>query len=145
MTLLGFTRLMENIAGNQPAVNTIVRDNVLKLNGNPSVKYGAFAWVQGQHSENLATGLRTLRFSVFYVDRLLLDKSNTTEVQSVGLDVLGNIIRTLAESCDIDDWTIDTFTQRFTDECAGAYATFSALVPATPCAEEYEPSNTPTI
>lgn len=132
MTLLEFIKVMEGVAANQPAVNMIVRDSVLRVNDNPSDRYGAFVWTQGQHSDGMGNDFRTFRFSLFYVDRLLFDQSNRTEIQSTGIEVLGNIIRTLAEDFDIaGDWSIDTFTQRFTDECAGAWATVSFLVPVS--------------
>lgn len=146
MTLLHITRLIEGIASRQPSVNMVVRDSVLKLNDTPANKYGAFVWTQGQHGESIDTDMRTFRFTFFYVDRLTFDKGNQTEVQSVGIDTLGNIIRALAEECDITSWTIDTFTQRFKDECAGAYATLEMRVPiGTACAEDYEPVDIYTI
>lgn len=129
MTLLEFIKILEGVASRQPAVKMIVQDSVFRLNDNPSDKYGAFVWTQGQHSEGLDSDFRTLRFSLFYVDRLLNDKSNQAEVQSTGVEVLSNVIRTLADEFGVNEWSIDTFTQRFTDECAGAWATVSFLVP----------------
>lgn len=134
MTLLEFIKVIEGVAASQPAVNMIVRDSVLRVNDNPNDRYGAFVWTQGQHSETLDNDFRTFRFSLFYVDRLLHDNSNRTEIQSTGVEVLSNIIRVLAEDFDVREWNIDTFTQRFTDECAGAWATVSFLVPLNaPC------------
>ena len=137
MTLLQFIRVLEGVVANQPAVNMIVRDSVLRVNDNPADRYGAFVWTQGQHSEGLSNDFRAFRFSLFYVDRLLQDQSNRTEIQSTGVEVLGNVIRTLGEDFDIvGEWSIETFTQRFTDECAGAWATVSFLVPVnTACPE----------
>lgn len=129
MTLLEFIKILEGVASRQPAVKMIVRDSVLRLNDNPSDKYGAFVWTQGQHTEGLDSDFRTLRFSLFYVDRLLNDKSNQAEIQSTGIEVLSNTIRTLANEFEVNTWSIDTFTQRFTDECAGAWATVAFLVP----------------
>lgn len=139
MTLLEFIKIMEGVASHQPAVKMIVQDSVLRLNDNPSDKYGAFVWTQGQHTEGLDSDFRTLRFSLFYVDRLLNDKSNQAEIQSTGIEVLSNIIRTLADTFSVNDWSIDTFTQRFTDECAGAWATVAFLVPINgTCPAEFE-------
>lgn len=139
MTILEFIRIAEGIAAEQPAVNMIVRDSVLRVNDNPNDRYGAFVWTQGQHSESTETDFRTLRFSFFYVDRLLHDESNRTECQSTGVEVLGNIIRTLAEEFEVSgEWSIDTFTQRFTDMCAGAWASVAFRVPVgTPCPEYF--------
>lgn len=129
MTLLEFIKVLEGVAAKEPAVNMIVRDSVLRVNDNPSDRYGAFVWTQGQHSEGLESDYRTLRFSLFYVDRLLHDHSNRAEIQSTGIEVLSSVIRTLADEFEVSEWSIDTFTQRFTDECAGAWATVAFLVP----------------
>jgi len=140
MTLLEFIRVIEGVAADQPAVNMIVRDSVLRCNDHPNDRYGAFVWTQGQHSESADSDFRTFRFSLFYVDRLTADKSNQAECQSVGVEVLGNIIRTIAEEFDTaGSWSIDTFTQRFTDECAGAWASVGFLVPiGSPCPAAFE-------
>ena len=130
MTLLEFIKILEGVASAQPAVNMVVQDSVLRLNDNPADRYGAFVWTQGQHSEGMGNDYRIFRFSLFYVDRLLHDRSNQTEIQSVGVEVLSNVIRTISEEFEVvTDWSIDTFTQRFTDECAGAWATVAFLVP----------------
>ena len=63
------------------------------------------------------------------------------EVQSVGVSTLSNIIRRLADELEIDalDWTIDTFTHRFTDNCAGAYASVDIPVGVDyACGVEYD-------
>lgn len=145
MTLLETIQLIERIAQAQPCVNEVVRDSVLRLNETPANRYGAFVWTQGQHSASLATDVQTFRFTFFYVDRVTETRDNVPAVQSVGVDCLGNIIRTLAEALEVDtlDWTIDTFTQRFTDDCAGAYATISLPVAVSyACPEGYESNST---
>lgn len=126
MTLLEVIRTIEGVAAAQPSVNTLVRDNVFLLDENPAVRYGAFAWVQQQHGENLENDFRTYRFTFFYVDRLTESRANAVECQSVGFDTLGNILRELAETFDVDEWSIDTFAdykrENFADMTAGAYA-----------------------
>lgn len=137
MTLLETIKAIEIVAGKQPSVNSIVRDNVFLLNEHPDVKYGVFAWTQGQHSESMDSDWRTYRFTMFYVDRLTQDKSNSVECQSVGMDTLGNILRELAEQFDIQEWSIDPFTQRFADECAGCYATITLRSLRGGCFEDF--------
>lgn len=129
MTLLQLINQIEDYASQCPTINTIVRENVFDLNKVPDTKYGAFVWTQGQHSGTTTNDIQQFRFSFFYVDRLTFDKSNQQEIQSVGIETLKNIVRLLAEDLDINSWTIDTFTQRFTDECAGAYLTLTIGVP----------------
>ena len=137
MTLLNVIRRIEAVAGNQPAVGSIVRDNIFLLNERPDVRYGSFAWVQGQHSETMENDMRTYRFTFFYIDRLLQGGSNALEVQSVGMDTLGNIMRTLAEDFDVTEWSVDPFTQRFADECAGAYCSVTLRALRGGCFEEF--------
>lgn len=138
MRLIELTHFLEACAMQQPAVNMIVRDDVRKLNDNPADRYAAFVWTQGQHSGSLDNDFRTYRFTLFYVDRLLHDKSNTTEVQSVAMDVLENIVRMVADVLEVESWTYDTFTQRFTDECAGAYVSINISAPgAFVCPTDY--------
>lgn len=138
MTLIEFIRVLEGVAAEQPSVNMIVRDNVLRVNDNPNDRYGAFVWTQGQHTDSAVTDSRLLRFTLFYVDRLTADEGNRAEVQSVGMDTLGNIIRTLADEFDVAEWSVDTFAQRFTDQCAGAFATVAFRVPVgMTCPVEY--------
>jgi len=145
MTLLDFINTMEKVASEQPSVNMIVRDSVYKLNEAPVCKYGAFCWTQQAHKAN--EDYYTLSFWLFYVDRLTADKGNQTEVQSVGCETLSNIIRTLAQEFDCKEWQLNTFpAERFKDDCSGAYATASFVVPVTqPCPEIYEGKDILTI
>lgn len=136
MTLKEIIRAIELVAAKQPAVSTIVRDNIFKLNERADVKYGVFAWTQGQHGESVTSDVQIFRFTFFYVDRLVFNGRNGIECQSVGIDTLGNIIRELAEDFSIGEWTVETFTQRFADSCAGAYTTITLRsVRGTSCPE----------
>ena len=130
MTLLDTIRVVEGAAAAQPTVNMIVRADSFKLNGRNDAKYGAFAWVQGQHSAALEGGWRNYVFSLFYIDRLTEDRGNETEVQSVGIDTLTNILRTV-ESAGIyieGTPTFQPFTQKYLDECAGVYCNVTLQV-----------------
>jgi hypothetical protein len=108
------------------------------------MKYGVFAWTQGQHSGSL-DGLTTYNFTLFYVDRLKDDKSNQIEVQSVGCDTINNILQLLYSTYGIEagNYTLQTFNQRFTDECAGVFCNVSFVVPMSHiCEETYEAYST---
>lgn len=122
MTLLEVVRLVETIARSQPSVKTIVENDVFKLNEHPEAKYGVFAYVQDQHSASATSDWVSFRFSFFYVDRLLYDKSNQIEIQSVGVETLNNILRRLYDQGVVSgNYTLQPFNQRFSDECAGVY------------------------
>lgn len=122
----------------QPSINMIVRNDVFRINSSPSLKYGIFAWVQGQHSGSIA-GMTSYAFSFFYVDRLKDDLSNQVEVQSVGCETIGNILRVLEEyDIEVGNYTMQTFNQRFTDECAGVFCNVTLSVPqVSACPETY--------
>lgn len=138
MTLCETIQLLEDIAAAQPAVNCIVQADAFKLNERPDLRYGIFAWVQGTHVESAANDIRQFAFNLFYIDRLTASKDNRLEVQSVGVEVLGNIIRTVADELGVSDWQLHPFEQRFKDECAGVWASVTLQVPVSfPCAETW--------
>lgn len=142
MTLQQLISIIEGIAMQQPSVRMIVQHDVFRLNSAPALRYGVFAWLQNQHSVQLR-GMRSFSFTFFYVDRVTADKSNVTEVQSVGCETIGNILRTLDDmDIDVQSYTLQPFTQRFTDECAGVFCnvTLSAL-PGTICDEGFADFN----
>ena len=138
MTLAQLIRLFEGIAKEQPSINMIVQQDVFRINSAPSLKYGVFAWTQGQHSGSI-NGMQAYSFSLFYVDRLLEDQSNQIEIQSVGCETISNILRMLDENdVEVSNYTIQTFNQRFTDECAGVFCNVSLSVQATSmCSEDF--------
>ena len=136
MTLVETIQVIERIAAQQPSVNMIVRNDVFRLNTIPDAKYGVFVWTQREHT--IQEDLCNYSFVFFYVDRLTEDRGNELEVQSVGIQTLDNIIRTLNEMGVWSEgtWTAQTFNQRFLDECAGVWATVRLQVPqGWTCAE----------
>ena len=142
MTLAQLIRLFEGIAKEQPSINMIVQQDVFRINSAPSLKYGVFAWTQGQHSGSI-NGMSSYSFSLFYVDRLKEDLSNQIEIQSVGCETIGNILRLLDEhDVEIGNYTVQTFNQRFTDECAGVFCNVTlSVLPTIGCAESYNDYN----
>lgn len=143
MTLIQLINLLEGIAKEQPSINMIVQQDVFRINSAPSLKYGVFAWTQGLHSGSI-NGMVSYSFSLFYVDRLKEDQSNQIEIQSVGCETIGNILRTLEEyDVEVGNYTLQTFNQRFTDECAGVFANVTLSVLSTMCCPEiYQSSGT---
>jgi hypothetical protein len=140
MNLLQVIRAIERVAAEQPTIGTIVRNDIFRLNAAPSVRYGAFAWLQGDHRTNPQSGLMQFSFTFFYADRLTEDAGNEVEVQSVGIEVLQNVLRTIQEEgVDVDQPTFQPFNQRFADECAGVYTTVGLTVPvAWSCADNFD-------
>lgn len=139
MTLLEVIRTIERAAAMQPAVAMIVENDVFRLNSYADARYGVFAWTQGRHRGN-ADSPEWLRYSFtfFYVDRLRNDIANQVEVQSVGMDVLQNVLRILRDAgVEPESYEFQTFNQRFSDECAGVFCSAVLLVDAgSECAED---------
>ena len=144
MTLKEAIKVIEEVASRQPSVNMIVENDVFRLNANADARYGVFAWLQGQHSTSIDSNTLSLQFTFFYVDRLTEDKSNQLEIQSVGIQTLDNILRKLD---DLGMWvsnnyTFQTFNQRFLDECAGVFCNVTISVPvASKCPEIFADYN----
>lgn len=138
MTLSQLIGVFEGVAKQQPSINMIVQNDVYRINSAPDLKYGVFAWTQGQHSGSI-NGMTTFSFTFFYVDRLTEDQSNQIEIQSVGCETIGNILRKLDElDIEVGTYTMQTFNQQFTDECAGVFCNVTLSVQTTSmCAEDY--------
>lgn len=141
MTLLEFCKMMKAVAETQPAINQTVENDVYLLNSLKDVEYSVFAYQQRQHREE--TDFWIFSFQLFYIDRLTQDGGNELETQSIGLEILSNIILTILEIGDGDIELYDTpiyqpFTQKFKDECAGDYVTVTFRVAkCSICPEEY--------
>lgn len=144
MTLSDTISAIEHVAYKQPAVNMIVRNDIFRLNAAKAPRYGAFGWLQREHSASIDSSFLQFSFTFFYVDRLTPSRGNETEVQSVGVETLDNIIRTLDEMGVIPSnvWTFTTFNQRFADECAGVFTNVTFMVPVDSlCAESWPDFN----
>ena len=130
MTLSDVIKIMEARASLYPDVNMIVRNDVFRINKAPDRKYGIFAWTQQEHSTSMENDLMSYRFWLFYVDRLMENRRNEIEIQSVGIKTLDSLIRDVAQFDIIaDGWSFNTFNQRFVDECAGVWCNVAFNVP----------------
>lgn len=141
MNLYQTIRTIETVAAAQPDVRTIVREDVFRLNAYKDTQYGVFAWLQGEHRTDIDRGLIQYAFTFFYVDRLTDGARNELEVQSVGVETLDNILRTLADLGVIaaGEYGFRTFNERFADACAGVFVNVRLEVPKdTLCADDYE-------
>lgn len=125
MKLINILNILRGIAGGEPNVNTVIVDDVYKLNEMQNIEYAAVVINQQNHTINNSSEENLFNINIFYVDRQTSDQSNINDVQSHAIQVLENIIRQ-AESQNIipnDNYNITTFEERFDSLCAGAYAT----------------------
>jgi hypothetical protein len=114
------------------------------MNNKRDIRYGVFAWLQQPHTTAVRDSLRTFSFTLFYVDRLTDSRSNEIDVQSVAVETLENIVKTLVDSeynIEATTLNITNFNERFADECAGAFCTISFTVPkGSVCGELFDSS-----
>lgn len=130
---------IKDIALKQPNVRTFIEGNIYEGLNASNVEYGVIVVTQGRHTSN--EYFHNFNFSIFYVDRLTSDmEKNRLEIQSIGIEVLSNIAKLIADELDMElnNLTFDVFTQRFKDECAGVYLTITFEVEKDLiCGEDY--------
>lgn len=122
MTLYKIVNDILDIAKRQPNINYANSGDVYALNSMSNVEYGVFYVTQSNHS--ISEDTVTYNLTLYYIDRVLNDKSNTLQVQSQGMLVLNNIINQYNQIADVEiDYNINftTFTHRFVDDCAGVF------------------------
>lgn len=123
MTLKNVVDIIKYVSMLQPNIRQFAEGSVYDINKNPSNKYCNIVLTQREHTETEQTYI--FNFIIFYVDRLVDNMdSNRLQVQSAGISALSNIFRTLEQEYDFEflNKTYTTYTERFLDECAGAYA-----------------------
>lgn len=140
MTLYNIVSILKAVAASQPNIRTTTDGSVYDvLNTNPAIQYDVFHISQTNHREN--ENYDYYGFNLFYISRLEDSlENNRLQIQSIGKEVLSNIIRTLCENFAIDYPTITyfPFTQRFNDLCAGVYCSLQLDVPKELwCADDY--------
>lgn len=125
--------LIKRIAEWQPNVNSVTEGSIYEaLNTTGEVDYANIHITQSKHIENENKQEITYNFILFYTDRLMADKSNKITIQSTGISVLKNILRTIEERDEdiyISATDFQTFTEQFSDVCAGVYSNVSITVP----------------
>lgn len=142
MTLFDVVKAIEAVAAAQPAVKTIVKHDIFRLNAMPDAKYGVFAWLVRSATGNPYDGRRDYSLTLFYADRLAdttaedYDNDYLLRVQSFALEVLDNIVKGLEQHGIIaDDYTFTPFRERFADVCGGGFVTITLHASDTGCAD----------
>lgn len=140
MTLYNIVSILKAVAASQPNIRTTTDGSVYDvLNTNPAIQYDVFHISQTNHQEDFETDYYGLQ--LFYISRLEDSlEDNRLQIQSIGKEILGNVIRTFCENFAIDYPTITyiPFTQRFNDLTAGVYCNVRLEVPKDlVCADDY--------
>ena len=125
MTLKEIITKIKKVAKKQRNIGYVGEGDIYTLNSLPNIDYSVIFITQSNHS--ITTDLCEYNINLFYVDRLFGDDANRLDIQSHGITIINNIINELsATDIDVDvEYPISftTFTQRFTDDCAGVFAT----------------------
>ena len=140
MTLYQIISTLKQIALTQPNVKSATDGSVYDvMNANPSVKYNVVHFSQTTHQSDEEFDYYGL--NIFYISRLEDSlEDNRLQIQSIGKEILDNIIRTFCENWNIEFPTITyyPFTQKFADLCAGAYCNVRIEVPKELiCADDF--------
>jgi hypothetical protein len=141
MTLYELIYAIKNIALKQPNVRTFGAGNIYDiLNANPSVEYDAVILTRGTHAQD--DKFNYFNFNLVYVSRLVDNlENNRLQAQSIGVEVITNIVQYLIDVYDLEingNITFNTFTEKFADECAGCYGKITFVVEKeTYCGEVY--------
>ena len=133
MTLREIYTAIEDIAAQVPDVRTIVENDITRLNERREAEYGVFGITQNSHTSS--QGWVTFSLNLFFIDRLVNGQDNEVQVQSHAIDVLRAVVMRLREeSLPIGESVqYTTFTERFQDLCAGAWAVVSVQTPESDC------------
>lgn len=138
MTLNEIIDIIKKIGLSQPNVNSSSEGSIYEvLNADLSIDYANFHITQNKHTAN--NQFITYNLIFFYTDRLMEGNTNKLSIQSIGIEVLSNILRTLQayyEDIEISSTDFQPFTERFSDNCAGVYSNVSIEIPIEYTCEE---------
>ena len=139
MTLFEIIECIKDIAYGQTNIGQVVEGDVYNImNSKGDVKYASIVLTQGQHSQDEVYD--NYQFTIFYIDRLVDNlETNRLQIQSIGKEIIANIIHILETVYDIEFDTIQfqPFTQKFLDECAGMYTTITLKTPKEVICDTY--------
>lgn len=143
ITLAKLIDVITSIASGERNINTIILQDIYELDGLPNTKYSVFGLTQNVHEED--EQFIYFNFYLYYINRVTNDDaSNEYLNQSIGIQVLRNIIRKTCEFLDVevpDNIRFTPFIQKFADVCSGVYADVTFAVPIDLCIEDYGESD----
>jgi len=138
MTLYDIISATEGKIARQPNVRSLIRADIYKLDNIPNCLYSAMGWTMGTHRIDSRNGIATYSINLYYIDRNIAEANNEHMIVSYGIQVIGNIIQSLAnDGIYFDSYDVQPFIQSFHDDCAGVYATLSIDAPIDGCYQDY--------
>jgi hypothetical protein len=119
--LFEFKKLLENVSLKHPFVNTVLF-NRYKINTSDCVKYPVVTYLF--NSVQVGEDITTYNLSIIYADRLTSCRDNSTEIQSLGITVISELVNFLYNKLlgTTNTMTFNLFKDQYADECAGVIA-----------------------
>jgi hypothetical protein len=127
MNLLQLTNKIKESADLHPLVNQVADGSIYEALNTGDVRYP----ISVVFSQSVVKEVRTIRYKyvLYFVDRLVGD--NALEIQTTAISVIQQIINTLGNNVEnisiVDGYSIQPFTEKFADECAGAFVQFDIV------------------
>lgn len=107
--------------------------NVYEIN-NGEIRDYALIYFSPTGNHIVTENITTYSVTIYYIDRLVDDLTNDTQIFSTGIEVLKQIIRGIGDMDGVlgisNSYSITNFTEtlKMADKCAGAYATLEITV-----------------
>ncbi len=112
------------------SVHSFYEGDVYVVNEDDNILYPAVILTPAAHQ--VQPFVNVYNFNLFYVDRLTAERDNKIAVQSTAISTLKEIMNRLYDRFDEaemeESYPVTVFTERFTDECAGAFATVQITI-----------------
>ena len=127
MNLLQLTNKIKEAADLHPLVNQVADGSIYEALNTGDVRYP----ISVVFSQSVVKEVRTIRYKyvLYFVDRLVGD--NALEIQTTAISVIQQIINTIGNNVEnisiATGYSIQPFTEKFADECAGAFVQFDIV------------------
>lgn len=134
MTLEGLLIGIGQIGINDRLVNFAGAGGSLYEINDLNIRDYPILYISPTGTHTVEENITTYSLTIFYIDRLSEDSSNSVNVHSTGVEVLKNIINKIIGIAGVvsveDIYTINLFTEteRMKDRCNGAYAQITVTV-----------------
>lgn len=139
MKLYNLVKLIKIICLNQPNVNSFFEGDVYEISHRQDVEFSTMVLTHQTHNINNGEGFEVFGMNLFYVDRLTSDNDNRLDVQSHAIQVLNSVVNQIEEQgLIIDNYQVNEFTERFNEECAGAFVSLQIRTDLNDCDFEFK-------
>ena len=126
MNYYNLLRTLKSLSNTHSLVNDYAEGDVYEYMNSGMHKYPCvFMTMNNITSDSASTNYN---FTMFYIDRLISDGSNKINVQSIGVQVIKQILSKLFDiypEIEISSTEYTPFTEKFADDCAGVFCQIS--------------------